>query len=75
MGRDGQISDGLVDAGAGTATGLVWLGVIPGFLPAVALTVVLALPLVALGLAAALVVAPPYVMWRVASRRRLGPQE
>jgi hypothetical protein len=61
-------ADELVDAGAGTAMGIVWLGVIPGFLPAVVLTVMLVLPLVAVGLAAALVVAPPYPAWRLARR-------
>ena len=64
---------GLMHAGAGTGLFLVQLSVIiPGLLPILALTVVfaavLALPVVALGLVAALLTAPPYALWRVATR-------
>jgi hypothetical protein len=47
---------------------------VPGLLPTIALlgvfTVVIALPIVALGLAVALVSAPPYLVWRFATRGR-----
>jgi hypothetical protein len=53
---------------------LAYLALIPGFLPVVALTValtaVLILPLVIVGLAVALVVGPPYGAWRLATRAR-----
>jgi len=70
MGRERRISDGLAEVGAGTAMGVVWLGAITGFLPGLALTAVFALPLVAVGLAVALVVAPPYAVWRLLGRGR-----
>ena len=62
-------------AGSGTGLGLVQLSVlIPGLLPTVALTAVfiagIVLPLLALGLAVALVAAPPYLVWRLATRGR-----
>jgi len=65
--------NGLLHAGAGTGLFLVQLSVIiPGLLPILALTVVftavLVLPVVVLGLAAALVAAPPYGLWRLATR-------
>jgi len=54
---------GLMHAGAGTGLFLVQLSVIiPGLLP------ILALPVVALGLVAALLTAPPYALWRLATR-------
>jgi hypothetical protein len=66
---------GLIHAGSGTGLGLVQLSVlIPGLLPTVALTavftVVILLPLLVLGLAVALVGAPPYLVWRVITRHR-----
>jgi hypothetical protein len=62
-------------AGSGTGLGLVQLSVlIPGLLPTVALLAVfivaIVLPIVVLGLAVALVVAPPYLAWRLATRAR-----
>jgi hypothetical protein len=66
---------GLLHAGSGTGLGLVQLSVlIPGLLPTLALTavfaVVILLPLLVLGLAVALVSAPPYLVWRLATRGR-----
>jgi hypothetical protein len=65
---------GLMHAGAGTGLGLVQLSVlIPGVLPTLALlgifTAVVVLPLLALGLVAAVLAAPPYIVWRLATRR------
>ena len=65
----------LTHAGAGLALGLVQLSaIIPGFLAGVilvaALVAVVVLPLLALGLVAALLAAPPYALWRLAARRR-----
>jgi hypothetical protein len=67
--------NGLLHAGAGTGLFLVQLSVIiPGLLPILALTVVftgvVVLPLVAVGLVAALVAAPFYGLWRLATRAR-----
>jgi hypothetical protein len=64
---------GLVHAGSGTGLGLVQLSVlIPGLLPTVALLAVfivaIVLPIVVLALAVALVAAPPYLAWRLATR-------
>jgi hypothetical protein len=64
---------GLLHAGAGTGLALGQLSVIiPGLLPTVALTAVFTvavlLPIVALGLLAALVIGPPYALWRLAGR-------
>ena len=66
---------GLMNAGAGTGLALVQLSAyIPGLLPTLALlavfAVVLVLPLLAIGVAAALLAAPPYALWRLATRRR-----
>jgi hypothetical protein len=74
MEPDTRLSDGLIHAGAGTTIVLTYLGLIPGVLPILALTAVvtavLVLPAVILGLAAALLVAPPYGIWRLATRAR-----
>ena len=79
MDRKTEISDHFMHAGAGTSMALAWVGLIPGVVPFLALTVVvglvLALPLVVLGLAFALVAAPPYTAWRLIGwgrRRRMG---
>ncbi|HEY3186901.1 MAG TPA: hypothetical protein VGJ70_05480 [Solirubrobacteraceae bacterium] len=66
---------GLIHAGAGTGLALVQLSVIiPGLLPTLALLVVftvpLVLPILVLALAAALLAAPPYLVWRLATRGR-----
>ena len=66
---------GLMHAGAGTGLALIQLSaIIPGFLAGVILTIalvaVVALPVLALGLAAAVVAAPPYALWRLVTRRR-----
>lgn len=65
----------LANAGGGLALGIIQLSAInPGFLPALMLTValvaVVVVPLMALGLLAALLAAPPYGLWRLAARRR-----
>lgn len=74
MDRKTQISDHLIHAGAGTSVVLAYLGLIPGFIPILALTVlvgaVLAAPFVILGLAAALLAAPVYLASRVVRRAR-----
>jgi hypothetical protein len=63
----------LSSAGGGTALVVMYLGLIPGFLPSLALLVVaiavIVLPLVLLGLAAALVLGVPYGLWRLATVR------
>jgi hypothetical protein len=60
--------------GAGTTLAVTYLSLIPGFLPAlvllVLLTAVVVLPTLLLGLAAALVMVPPYGLWRLTTRRR-----
>lgn len=66
---------GLVHAGSGTALGLVQASVlIPGLLPTIALLgafiAVIVLPVLALALAVALIGAPPYALWRLATRGR-----
>jgi hypothetical protein len=69
MERKTEITDHFMHAGAGTSLALSWVGLIPGVFPFLALTVlvgaVLALPLLVLGLAAAIVAAPPYGAWRL----------
>jgi hypothetical protein len=66
---------GLLHAGAGTGLFLIQLSaIIPGLLPCVALlgvlTAAVALPVAALGLIAAVLAAPPYLVWRLATRAR-----
>jgi len=75
MARDSDTYQGLMHAGAGTSQLLVQLSVlIPGLLPTLALvgviTAVVVLPLVLIGLAATLVIAPPFGLWRLATRSR-----
>jgi hypothetical protein len=69
--RTAKTSWDLSNAGGGTALLLMYLGLIPGVLPTLALTAlvtaVVVLPVLALGLAVALVVGPPYGIWRVAT--------
>ena len=65
----------LTHAGGGLALAVTQLSaIIPGFLAAlilgVALVAVVVVPLLALGLLAALLAAPPYGLWRLAARRR-----
>ena len=65
----------LTHAGAGTALAILGLSaVIPGLLPAIvliaAITVVLVVPLLALGLLIAVVLAPPAGIWLAVRRRR-----
>jgi len=63
MGRKASISDHLVHAGAGSALAPAWLGLIPGFIPTFALTVlvgaVVVVPVVAVGLALAVIAGRP----------------
>ena len=78
--RRTQISDHFMHAGAGTSMVLAYAGLIPGVIPLLALTilvaVVAAIPLLILGLAAALLAAPPYGAWRLLTRaRRPGRRE
>jgi hypothetical protein len=75
MDRRIEVSDHFIHAGAGTSMALAWVGLIPGVIPALALTVlivaVLAVPLLVLGVAAGILVAPPYALWRAFGRRRV----
>jgi hypothetical protein len=72
--RRTEISDHFMHAGAGTSMVLAYAGLIPGVIPLLALTVVVAvvavIPLVVLGLAAAVIAAPPYGAWRLLTRAR-----
>ena len=75
MERDTKSYDGLMHAGAGTGLVLVQLSaLIPGLLPSLALagliTAVVVLPLLVVGLAAGLVFAPLYGLWRLVTRER-----
>jgi hypothetical protein len=67
----------LSNAGGGTLLVLSYLSLIPGFVPTLALTVlvtaVVVIPALALGLAAALVIGPPYGIWRLVRARRRQP--
>jgi hypothetical protein len=62
------------NAGGGTLLILTYLNLIPGFLPALALTAVLIIavmvPALALGVAAAVVLGPPYGIWWLTTHRR-----
>jgi hypothetical protein len=64
----------LSNVGGGTALAVTYLGLIPGVLPTLALTALaialVVLPVLALGLAAGVVIAPPYGIWRLATRGR-----
>jgi hypothetical protein len=64
----------LSNAGGGTLLVLSYLNLIPGFLPTLALTALLiaavVLPALVLGAAAAVVLGPPYGIWRLATHRR-----
>jgi hypothetical protein len=64
----------LSNAGGGTLLVLTYLNLIPGFLPTLVLTGLLAavivLPALALGAAAAIVIGPPYAIWRLVTRGR-----
>lgn len=74
-GTDRPCRADLANAGGGLGLGIVQVSaIIPGFLPALILTValvtVVVVPLTALGLLAALLAAPPYGLWRLAARHR-----
>lgn len=62
------------NVGGGTALVLMYVGLIPGVIPTLVLTVVAAavivVPMLALGIAAAIVVGPPYAVWRLINERR-----
>lgn len=65
---------GLIHAGTGTGLALIQLSVLfPGLLPCIGLlavfAVVLLLPLLVLGLAAAVLAAPPVAAWLLVRRR------
>ena len=73
--RKTEISDHFIRAGAGTGLAIVNLGaLIPGFVPFLALSAlvafVLVAPFLALGLAAVLAAAPFYLMSRALRRAR-----
>jgi hypothetical protein len=74
MDRRTEVSDHFMHVGAGTSMALAWVGLIPGVFPFLALTIlvgaVLVLPLLALGVATAIVAAPPYATWRFIGRGR-----
>jgi hypothetical protein len=58
---------GLIHAGGGTIVSMGQLcALIPGLLPFIVLTAVFLLPVVALGLVAAVLAGPPYLLWQVA---------
>jgi hypothetical protein len=80
--RRTEVADHFMHGGSGTGLVVANLGaIIPGFIPVLALTlvvaVVLALPILVLGLAAGLLSAPPYAAWRLvrAARRRVSREE
>lgn len=67
--RRTEVADHFMHAGAGTGLVVANVGaIIPGFIPTLALTAVVAvaavLPFLVLGLAAAIAVGPPYATWR-----------
>jgi hypothetical protein len=75
MDDDATTYSGLMHAGAGTGHLLVQLSaIVPGLLPFIGLlaifTVVLLLPLLVLGLAAAILAAPPAGAWLLVKRAR-----
>ena len=74
--RRTQISDHFMHAGAGTSMVLAYAGLIPGVIPLLALTLVVAAvalaPLLILGLVGAIVAGPPYAAWRLVARGRRG---
>ena len=75
MATDRPARADLANAGGGLGLGIIQLSaIIPGFLPAlilaVALVAVVVVPLMALGVLAALLAAPPYGLWRLAARHR-----
>jgi ABC-type sugar transport system permease subunit len=66
---------GVLHAGAGTALLMVQLGaIVPGFLPALAITIVLValvvVPLLLIGLVLAVLAGPPVTAWWLWSRHR-----
>jgi hypothetical protein len=74
MDRKTAISDHFIHVGSGTGLVLAYLGLIPGFIPALALTIligaVLVVPVVIVGLAVAIAAAPFYLASRVVRRAR-----
>ena len=75
MARETDTYQGFMHAGAGTGQILILLSaLIPGLVPALALLGVIAavviVPIVVLGLAATLAIAPPFGLWRLATRGR-----
>jgi hypothetical protein len=75
MAAERESYEGLMHAGAGTGLFLVQLSaLIPGLLPSLALAGLIAavvlVPLLVVGLAAGLLFAPLYGLWRLARRER-----
>ena len=68
MNGKSEMADYFMHAGAGTSVALAWVGLIPGVLPFLALTILvgaaLVVPFLALGILAAIVATPPYAAWR-----------
>ena len=64
----------LSNVDGGTALVLMYVGLIPVVSPTLVLTVVVSavivFPVLALGIAAAIVVGPPYAVWRLITERR-----
>lgn len=64
----------IAHAGAGTVLLLGYAALIPGVVPTLALTAVVTavvlIPAVALAAVGALLAAPPFLVWRLATRRR-----
>ena len=69
-----SVGDALSTVGGGTALVLTYVVLIPGVSPLLVLlaatVAVLVIPVVVLGLAAGLLVAPPLALWRLATRAR-----
>ena len=75
MATETETYSGLLHAGGGTGLFLVQLSVvIPGLLPTLGLlgvfTVLALLPVLVLGIVVAILAAPPYAVWRLATRAR-----
>lgn len=62
---------GFLHAGGGTGLALIQLSALfPGLLVSLALCALLLVPIAVLGLVAAILATPPYLVWRTVRRRR-----
>lgn len=67
---------GFLHAGAGTGLALIQLSALfPGLLVSLALCALLLVPIAVLGLVAAILATPPYLVWRAVGRRRARAEE